>query len=209
MAERQRLPLLVLVSGPPGSGKTTVATELSSALNLPLVSLDQVKASIGIGLSAALTPDSGPAEGADSGLGGRAGQLAFDAAYAVLRKYLEHGVGVIAEKAWRRGSSEAELLALATGATAMQIHVSADRAVAVARGRQRPPRRGLVDMGAVEEALASGAMRWEDFDPLDLSLPLLQVRTDAGPIDLAAVERFVWRTAHRALPLEQGARVPR
>ncbi|HVX29130.1 MAG TPA: AAA family ATPase, partial [Nitrolancea sp.] len=36
-------PLLVIVSGPPASGKTTIAERLAGALNLPLLTKDSFK----------------------------------------------------------------------------------------------------------------------------------------------------------------------
>ena len=164
------LPLLVLVSGPPGAGKSTLAAELGARLPISVVSVDVLKASLA-------------RYGGDSGLGGPVGQAAFEAAYDVVGTYLDRGVDLLLEKAWKRGVSEASLLPLVARSRAVQVHVSAPVDVLVARGVSRPARPGLVDMAAVVDAVASGTVSWSDFEPLDLDVPLL--RADSSePFDV-------------------------
>jgi predicted kinase len=43
MEMRDRQPLLLLVTGPPGAGKSTLASRLASDLRLPLVAKDEIK----------------------------------------------------------------------------------------------------------------------------------------------------------------------
>jgi 2-phosphoglycerate kinase len=44
------LPLLVIVTGPPGAGKTAIATELRTRLGLPLITKDALKELLGAAL---------------------------------------------------------------------------------------------------------------------------------------------------------------
>jgi predicted kinase len=169
-------PLLILVSGPPGAGKTTLATQLAERLTLPLLSIDTLKASIARSLD--------PTE---HGRGGAAGQGAFALASTLARQCLDAGASLILEKAWQRGRSEADLLPLLAKARGVQIHVTAAREVAIARGLARPARAGLVDMAVVQKELEDGTLDWESFGPLELVVPLVIVRTDDGPIDVDAL----------------------
>ncbi len=175
------MPLLVLVSGPPGAGKSTVAQQLAERLTLPLIGIDTLKASIARELDVA-----------EHGRGGAAGQRAFALASTLARQCLESGASVILEKAWQRGRSEQDLIPLLALARGVQIHVTAAQEVAVERGLARAARPGLVDMAEVHRMLASGELDWDSFDPLDLDVPLVVVRTDAGPIDLDAVASQCW-----------------
>lgn len=171
-------PLLILVSGPPGAGKTTLATQLAERLTLPLLSIDTLKASIARSLD--------PTE---HGRGGAAGQRAFALAGALARQCLDAGAGLILEKAWQRGRSEADLLPLLAKARAVQIHVTAPQDVAIARGLARPARAGLVDMADIQVELEKGALDWESFGPLDLDIPLVEVRTEGGHVDVDVLIR--------------------
>lgn len=170
------MPLLVLVSGPPGAGKSTLAHQLAEQLTLPLISIDSLKASIARELDVT-----------EHGRGGAAGQRAFVLAGALVRQCLDAGASVILEKAWQRGRSEQDLLPLLALARGVQVHVTAAPEVAVERGLARAPRPGLVDMAEVRRQVESGELDWDSFAPLDLDVPLVVVRTDDGPIDLEAV----------------------
>lgn len=187
-------PFCLLVSGPPGAGKTTFAYSLGERLSLPVISMDQVKSSIAMGMTSRDTTGTPALQDASvAALGGPAGQRAFEVTYRVAETFLRGGVSIIIEKAWQRGRGEADLQQLITLANAAQLHVTSSQAVAVSRGLARPARAGLVNMDAVAAMLDSGEMRWESFAPLDLPVPLLVINTDGAPVvDWAEVERFVW-----------------
>lgn len=171
-------PLLILVSGPPGAGKTTLANTLAERLTLPLLSIDTLKASIARGLD--------PAE---HGRGGAAGQRAFALTRGLAECCLDAGASLILEKAWQRGRSEADLLPLLARARGLQVHVTAAQDVAVARGLARPARAGLVDMADVQRDMDAGRLDWESFAPLELDIPLVIVRTDEGTVDVDGLIR--------------------
>ena len=166
----------MLVSGPPGAGKSTLAQQLAERLTLPLIGIDTLKASI--------AREMDPSE---HGRGGAAGQRAFVLARSLTRSCLESGASVIVEKAWQKGRSEQDLLPLLALARGVQVHVTAAQEVAVARGLARPSRPGLVDMAEVQRQLDDGDLDWASFGPLDLDVPLVVVRTDDGPVDLDAL----------------------
>ena len=183
------LPLLVLISGPPGAGKSTLAVALSARLELPLLSIDQVKGGV------AFTMTGGTVDEQAIRVGGPAGQTAFQASYELVNVCLEHGVSLVLEKAWFRGVSEAELRPFLPRSRAVQVHVTASQAVAVQRFMDRPSRWGAAAtarMAEVKHRLETGTWTWDDFAPLDLDIPLHQVSTDGGlPIDLAPIEAFI------------------
>ena len=183
------LPLIVLISGPPGAGKSTLAVALSARLELPLLSIDQVKSGV------AFTMTGGTADERAIRIGGPAGQTAFLATYELVDVCLKHGVSLIVEKAWQRGRAEAELRHFLPISRAVQIHVTASQPVAVQRFMDRPSRWGAAataKIAEVKHGLDIGTFTWDDFAPLDLDIPLHVVATDDGqPIDLAPIEDFV------------------
>jgi predicted kinase len=171
---------IVVVSGPPGSGKTTLARELAPCLGLPLISKDTIKE--------ALFDTLGTGELGWSQLLGRASHhvmysLAAEAGSAVLESH------------FRRGEAEDDLLAL--GRPLVQVYCRCPLDLAVARYRERidaPDRHpGHLPEHQADEVIASWVTSQPQ--PLNLDAPLIEVDT-TEPIDVAALGQRV-RAARR------------
>src|SRR5437879_5794903 len=80
------LPRLVIVSGPPGAGKTTVAGALREHLGLPLIAKDTLKELLGDAFGVD-----------DRARSQQLGSVVFELIALVIKELLEQGVSVIAE----------------------------------------------------------------------------------------------------------------
>ena len=154
----------VVVTGLPGSGKTTVAVPLAEKLNLPLISRDHIKELLADHL----------------GLGSLAGEYATAAVHVMLGLAVR-APEVVLESFFWPGLSEPELIDLQR--PLVQVHCRCDPTLARARfvdrvsGGERHP---------IHHAMAD----WERFADgeglLDLPGPLITVDTSA-PLDVAQV----------------------
>jgi predicted kinase len=80
------LPLLVVVTGAPGPGKTTVAQALAAELELPLVTKDDVKEALFDALGTG-----------DREWSRRLGRAAYDVLFVMARRLLEAGTSCVLE----------------------------------------------------------------------------------------------------------------
>jgi predicted kinase len=163
---------LVIVSGAPGGGKTTLANRLAGDLGLPLLIRDALKE--------ALADAMGSAQDVEASQ--RLGAGAYAALYLTAAAVLDGGAGVVIESNFRRGLAEADLLPLLRRSRACLVHCTADRLVLAARYADRFARgeRHSVHLdadraSALEQDLSAGR-----FEPLDLPVPILVVDTTSG-----------------------------
>lgn len=170
----------MVVSGPPGSGKTQLAHALARAIGCPAICRDEIKE----GMVHAYGPGFEAAEG--DPLTARTFPLCFD----VLRTLLAAGVTVVAEAAfqdlnWRRGLEP--LLPLAE---LRIVHCSVDPAIARERVRKRldePSRSAHADLEWLDELERRGG-----FQRLSLAVPTLTVDTTEGYVPaIEEIRRFV------------------
>lgn len=167
----------MIVSGPAGSGKTTLAHRLAARIGCPALCRDELKEGM-----VAATPGFVPAPLDPLTL------RTYDLFFAAIRLFLSFGVTHVAEAAfqhahWVRGlepmKSLAELRILRC-----QVAPSLAQARAEARHSEQPTRAAHDD---------AGHFRMErSFEPIRLDAPTLDVNTTSGyNPDLEAIAAFV------------------
>lgn len=173
MADKESsLPLLVLISGSPGTGESTLARQLTAegSLWLPLVACDHPRNGI------RTTPTAHGALPA-----ARPGKEAVDLFYDAIAFFLARGVSLIAELSLRRGLDEVPVSSLMSRCRIRNVHCVVETTVAQQRFLNRQATRGVVDdTSAIVFAMRDGTFDWTVFGPLDLPLPRLLVSTADG-----------------------------
>jgi predicted kinase len=179
-------PLLVCVSGKPGSGKSTMARTLGEALWLLVLSGDAVGAGLAE-TAAELDPQNWEQP---------SGRIKVDAFYAIIETALRLGVSVVAELSFRRGLDEPRLRPLQAIARVVNVHCDVPTRLAVERFgaretgpreqfrqtwlRHRPDRRPSPGALHYYEQMKAGDFDWSIFAPLDLDVSRLTVDTTDG-----------------------------
>ena len=176
-------PALVIVSGAPGAGKTTLASKIAEQLPLPLLCKDELKEALYDALG---SPDAERSR--------QIGKAAYGVLYAVLRRLLDAGVGAVLESNFYRGWGEQNLAPFAARAHAVLVHCHAppdvivDRYVARAhRGERHPGHHDVAVVPRLWQTLQDGS-----FEPLNLGVPTLLVDTTDGYVPaLPEIVKFV------------------
>jgi len=179
----QSKPLVVVVSGPPGTGKTTLAHRVAAAIGCPAICRDEIKEGM-----AHATPGFVPGPG--DPLTMRTLSTFFD----VIGLLVGRGTTIVAEAAFQDRIWSPGLTPLLTRADLRIVHCMIPAEVALARITARTatdPKRA-----AHEDAQISADARLRThnaFEPVDLPVPSLTVDTSTETYDpsLPEILRFL------------------
>jgi predicted kinase len=165
-------PTLIIVSGAPGSGKTTLARRLANDLRLPLLGKDDLKEALA---DAVGVPPDVPASM-------QLGAGAYAVLYLVAQQLLEVRTGLIIESNFRRGVSEAELRPLLAWSDAGLIQCTAAPEIVLRRYAERHERgdRHAAHLDADRAVALADDLSAGRFEPLNLPIPTLVVDTTDG-----------------------------
>jgi predicted kinase len=163
-------PLVVVVTGPPAAGKTTIARAIAERLRLPLIAKDTIKEALFDGLGTG-----------DLAWSQQLGEATYLAMLALAEESVAAGSNLVVEANFVRGG-ESRLAALP--ARFVQVHCSAPLEVLVERYASRERHPGHVDserIDALRDAVETGR-----HEPLDLPGELIRIDTSAS-VDVAAL----------------------
>ena len=164
----QSKPTLVIVTGPPASGKTSIVENLAASLGLPLFTKDAIKERFADALGeAAHDHASDLGKGSQLQLIATAGEL------------IRSGHGAVIESFFHRGITEPQLAPLLQQANAVLVHVTANEDELVARYAERmddPSRHEIHNTDGTADELRK-LLREGMGEPLDLDCPLIVLDT--------------------------------
>ena len=170
-------PTLIVVSGPPASGKTTLAHTLARAVHCPAICRDEIKEGFVRGAaSESSVPERGDA----------ANQMATAAFFDVIDLLIQRGVTLVAEASFQHRRWAPRLTAFSRTTDVRVINCVTDQAVVherrIRRWRDEPWRRRFhadPDPNLLSR-IKGREVVLPPYQPVSLELPTLVVDTSAG-----------------------------
>lgn len=187
-----RGPFVVVISGAPGPGKTTLGWQLSRRLHVPVVSRDDIKTGMNVTHGRRGDAAAGGADGADGSW--RFAHAAFATFYEITTQLVTAGVSVVIEAAFHSDHAPADLHRLAQHGSVLHVAVETPTAVALRRYRvraERGERHPAHDDLRFAAEMESGVKDVSVYR-LDLDVPTLRVDgSDGWSPPLEEIARFV------------------
>ena len=168
-------PSLIVITGRPGSGKTSLAHALARAIRCPAISRDEIKEGFV------------NTTGQTGGVGAPSDDIArqvYDAFFDTLNLLLNHRITLVAEAAFQHKVWAPKLQPLPEIARIRIVLCSIDPELArsrhIARGLADPARERFHGDAAVQAARQGRELPIGDYDPPHLDVPTLTVDTSNG-----------------------------
>lgn len=162
-------PTLIIVSGPAGSGKTTLAHELARAIGCPAISRDEIKE----GMVHA------HGEAFEAAWGDELTKRTFPVFFGTLELLVSAGVTVVGEAAFQHFNWEPNLTPFFGMAEIRVIRCRTDATTARVRVEGRGHRTAHAD-GPFLAGLDAGDRYYESFEHISIDAPTLDVDTTSG-----------------------------
>jgi predicted kinase len=180
---------LVVISGPPGSGKTTLAHALGRGIPCPAVCRDEIKEGMAHAHGAA---------GFEGGVGDPLTRRTLPLFFELLRVLTEAGVSVVAEAAFQDRLWRPGLERLAGRAELRIVRCRVDPAVSFERASARASgnrsRLKVHGDSATDNGIAAWTEAFEAFEHVSIPAPSIDVDTSDGYAPgLGAIVDFVNR----------------